>query len=98
MLVYELVAGTHPWWQGVGPMSPVRRIPDVRELRSDCPSEVARFMARALAPCPAERPTSAKAFRAGLFALLEALPGVRTGMGVAGLVDPVRTMPMARSI
>jgi hypothetical protein len=71
LLVYELIAGVHPWRRGDAVPVSLGPIPDLRELRADCPAEVARFFAQALAARPAGRPASAGTLRAALVSLLE---------------------------
>ncbi len=70
LLIYELLAGEHPWRRpGVLAGDP-RAIPNLRTTRPGCPPEIARFFARALGSKVAERPRSALAFRAELVACL----------------------------
>jgi hypothetical protein len=69
LLLYELIAGVHPWRAGTGSV-PGNRIPDIRELRGDCPAPVASFLLRALSARVGDRPASARALRAACASLL----------------------------
>jgi hypothetical protein len=74
LLLYELIAGVHPWRTGTGSLAGAP-IPDIRELRGDCPAPVAGFLSRALSPRVGERPASARALRAACVGLLEGPAG-----------------------
>jgi hypothetical protein len=66
LLLYELLAGEHPWRRAGALAGDPRAIPDLRAVRPGCPPEIARFFARALSSRPADRPRSASALRAEL--------------------------------
>jgi serine/threonine protein kinase len=74
VLIYELIAGVHPWRRrGEFTESP-GPIPDLRELRRDCPREVACFFSRALAVRPADRLASARDLQQTALALVAGQP------------------------
>lgn len=70
VVIYEAIAGRHPL--GGQPVPDVMwatrhtPLPDVRDLRPECPATVAAYLAEALALDPAGRPDSAAAVRAAL--------------------------------
>lgn len=70
LLVYELLAGAHPWRKGPGCVQLARPIPDVREIRAEVPRDVALFLGAHLDAAATERPGSAQAFRSGLLEFL----------------------------
>jgi hypothetical protein len=74
LVVYELIAGRHPWRSRDGAGARIGPIPDLRELRGDCPVEVAQLFTRALAPCPGDRFASARDLRVAASHLLRGLP------------------------
>jgi hypothetical protein len=76
VLLYELLAGQHPWRRQDGSIAP-GRFPELGQWRSDCPTDIARFFARTLAPRPADRPASASDLRSGLVTLLRERPTAR---------------------
>jgi hypothetical protein len=70
LVLYEALAGRHPLG-GESVADVVRRtrhdpIPDVRDLRSDCPAAVAAFLNDALSRVPSRRPATAAELRTRL--------------------------------
>lgn len=70
LLLYELLAGEHPWRRPGALAGDPRAIPDLRTSRPGCPPDIASFFVRALGSKPAERPRSASALRVELIARL----------------------------
>jgi hypothetical protein len=75
LVLYEAVSGRHPFAAATVPdvLSRVRRarIPDVRQLRPDCPDGFARALSRWLAHAPSDRPSTADHVAAELQALID---------------------------
>jgi hypothetical protein len=72
LLLYELLAGEHPWRRPRTPAGDARAIPDLRCVRRGCPPEIAAFFARALGR-RVERPRSALTLRSELIGLLRSV-------------------------
>jgi hypothetical protein len=74
LVVYELLAGRHPFRDRVGPADLKRgrlpAVPDLRELHPGCPEPVAALLAAALAARPEQRPSTAEELRARMEELL----------------------------
>lgn len=85
LLLYELLAGEHPWRRPGALAGDARAIPDLRVVRPGCPPEIASFFARALGGRPAERPRSASAMRAELVGCLRGVVETSPYMGESGL-------------
>ena len=73
VLLYELLAGQHPWRRQDQSIAP-RPFPDLRQLRDECPSDLARHFIRMLSSRPSDRPASAIELRAGLVTFLREKP------------------------
>ena len=71
VLLYELLAGRHPWRTGDVVIKAPGLIPSLAGERRDCPPEVARFFSRALGRRARERPATATALRSELLVLIE---------------------------
>lgn len=79
LVVYELIAGRHPYRDRLR-LSDLKRgrlpaVPDLRELRPDCPAPVAAWLASALDHRPERRPATAAELTAGLEDLLARAEG-----------------------
>ncbi len=73
MVLYEALAGRHPWGGRAVPdvVHAIQHhaLPGLRELQPGCPAAVAAFLADALSLDPARRPASAAELRTALRAL-----------------------------
>jgi serine/threonine protein kinase len=66
MVLYEAIAGRHPL-RGAGDRGPGKsKVPELRSVRRDCPSDLSDLLTRALSLVPAQRPSTAKGFRVDL--------------------------------
>lgn len=81
MVLYESLAGRHPFAGGTVTrlVQAIRRetVPDVRQIRPECPHPLAAFLGEALSADPSRRPPTAADFRTALRALRAPVPIVR---------------------
>jgi hypothetical protein len=85
LLLYELLAGEHPWRRPGALPGDARAIPDLETLRPGCPSEIASLFRRALSVRVAERPRSAAALRSELIGRLKYVAETSPYLGEPGL-------------
>lgn len=70
VVLYEAVAGQHPFAHLRSPLAASRVAPDLRTLRPDCPPALVELLTSALSADRAKRPASAAELRARLSAAL----------------------------